>query len=181
MTTSAKVHRAFAALLLTVLLACATACSTGDQGAGGKPAAPATPSTHAAAAPARNLVLTSRVRRELLDAGAALNRLPPHDYTGLRPGSAYLAYDPASHTYWAGAALAPKPTSERALVSGQDDGSYLLFARSVGGGWHAADVGMAGLEGSPCPVPLPASVRRTWGWAAGACHPSWGPSARRSA
>ena len=128
----------------------------------------------------QNLVVTDRVRRALVAAGAALNHIPAVDYRGLTPGTTYLAYDPATRTYWAGAGLDPKRSSMRAMVSVQDDGAYLLFHRRAGRAWQAADVGVAGVGGSPCTVPLPDAVRARWGWAHAACHPTWGPTASPS-
>ncbi|MGO9335038.1 MAG: hypothetical protein ACLQCU_13505 [Acidimicrobiales bacterium] len=121
--------------------------------------------------PARNLAVTSAVRTQLIKAGAALNSLPASDYTGLAPGLTYYAYDPATKTYWAGAALVASRSSQRAEVSVQDDGSYVLFKRPASGAWKAADVGMTGIGGSKCKTAVPASVLKLWHWAAGTCRP----------
>jgi hypothetical protein len=106
-----------------------------------------------------------------VEAAAAANRLPASAYTGLAPGSAYYAYDPATATYWAGAALVPSPSSQEAQVSVQDDGGYLLFNSTAGGAWTVSDVGMTGgEEGAPCP-PVPAAIVAVWNWTPGTCRP----------
>jgi hypothetical protein len=120
---------------------------------------------------AENLVVTSDVRRQLLQVGAALNGLPTSAYTGLVSGDTYYAYDAATATYWAGAGLSPSPSSLRAQVSAQDDGSYLLFRRPSGTTWTAEDVGLAGIGGSKCPTSVPASVLVVWHWTARSCRP----------
>jgi hypothetical protein len=120
---------------------------------------------------AQNLTVTNALRAELVAAGAAHNSLPVSDYTGLRHGVTYYAFDPATSTYWAGASLVPSSASTPAQVSSQDDGGYLLFTRPAGGSWTVYSVGMAGIGGSPCPVKVPASVLAVWGWGAGRCNP----------
>jgi len=120
-----------------------------------------------------DLVVTAAVRSQLVAAGAALNSLPASDYTGLRPGETYYAYDGATQTYWAGAALSPSPSSTPAQVAAQDDGAYLLFDRPQGGVWKAHDVGLAGTsEGTACPVTVPAAILSRWDWTPGSCRPS---------
>jgi len=121
---------------------------------------------------AQNLPVTDTIRAELLQAGAALNSLPASDYTGLQPGMTYYSYDPVTKTYWAGAALAPSPSSLQAQVSAQDDGSYMLFSQPAGGSWTAYTDGTTGEVGSSCPAPVPASVLALWGWATGTCRPT---------
>ena len=121
---------------------------------------------------ATNLALTNQVRGALLAAGAALNQIPATDYAGLRTGETYYAYDPATKTHWAGAALVPSPSSIRAQVSVQDDGAYLLFTRTASGSWRAYDVGLSGIEGAKCPIAVPPSVLRVWGWPANSCRPA---------
>jgi len=106
-------------------------------------------------------------------AGAALNSLPASDYTGLRPGETYYAYDATTATYWAGAGLVPSASSTPAQVATQDDGAYLLFDRLPGGTWKAYDVGLAGTpEGSACPATVPVAILRLWGWPSGSCRPT---------
>jgi hypothetical protein len=118
-----------------------------------------------------NLPLTGNVRAQLVAAGARFNSLSPRDYNGLQPGKSYYAYDPATSSYWAGAALAPKPSSLRAEVASQDDGAYLVFHRPAGGSWVVTAVGLAGVGGTTCGVTVPASVLAVWGWPAGTCRP----------
>jgi hypothetical protein len=110
------------------------------------------------------------VSAALIQAGAALNSLQASDYTGLAPGETYYAYDATTATYWAGAALVPSPSSMQAQVSVQDDGSYLLFSRPANGAWSARDVGVAGSEGSVCPVAVPPAILALWNWAPGTCR-----------
>jgi len=118
-----------------------------------------------------NLPVTSEVRTQLIEAGAAVNGIPASDYTGLAPSQTYYAYDPATKTYWAGASLIPSPSSQRAQVSVQDDGSYVLFHRSTSGAWKAADVGMSGIGGSKCATSVPASILKLWHWVGDTCRP----------
>ena len=82
-----------------------------------------------------------------------------------------IAYDPATQTYWAGAALNPSPSSQQAQVSNQDDGSYLLFKRTPGGSWSAQNAGL-GPPGGTCPETPPPAILRLWGWSPGACNPT---------
>lgn len=121
---------------------------------------------------AQNLLVTTALRAELLAAGAASHNLPVSAYTGLVPGRTYYAYDPATATYWAGAALVPSRSSVPAQVSVQDDGSYLLFSRTAGSSWQVESVGMTGIAGAKCPVAVPATVLAVWGWAPGTCRPA---------
>src|ERR1035437_1957546 len=96
---------------------------------------------------AQSLVVTSEIKSQLLQAGAALNSLPASAFDGLMSGLTYYAYDPATATYWAGAKLVPSSSSLGAQVSVQDNGSYVLFHRPAGKAWTAQDVGLAGLAG----------------------------------
>lgn len=134
------------------------------------PPTSATTATTTAPAVTENLPITPAVTSQLIDAAAALASLAPDDYTGLRQNSAFYAYDAASHTYWAGAAVVPSPSSVRAQVSVQDDGGYILFSRPAGGSWTARDVGLAGVEGAKCPVTVPPAVLALWHWAPGTCR-----------
>jgi hypothetical protein len=129
------------------------------------------PTTTVSTQPAQNLILTPTVRTQLIAAGAALNKLPASDYTGLVSGTAYYGFDPGTATYWAAAGLVPSPSSTQAQVAAQDDGSYLLFSRPTTGAWTAVDDGVAGAAGSACPAPIPASIVKVWDWAPGACRP----------
>ncbi|MGH9044529.1 MAG: DUF4232 domain-containing protein [Acidimicrobiales bacterium] len=119
---------------------------------------------------ARNLVLSTRVRAQLLAAGAALHRLPISDYLGLSPGVSYYAKDLADGHYWAGAGLLPRPGSYQAEVSNQDRGAYMIFTRSQTKGWHGWETGLTGGP-SACPVKVPSAVLKVWGWAFGTCDP----------
>jgi hypothetical protein len=119
----------------------------------------------------RNLVVTDDIRSQLVAAGAQLNSLSANDYTGLRAGETFYAYDRATQTYWAGAGLDPSSSSTRAQIAAQDDGAYLLFERPASGAWKAYAVGLAGTEGATCPVQVPAAVLQLWDWAPGSCRP----------
>ena len=120
---------------------------------------------------AENLVLTDAIRAQLVAAAAKLNGLPASAYLGLVQGDSYYGFDPATNTYWAGAALNPSPSSERAQVSVQDDGGYYIFEEPAGGSWTASAEGMAGIGGSTCSVHIPPALVALWHWPAGACHP----------
>jgi outer membrane murein-binding lipoprotein Lpp len=155
-------------------------CSSGPPSASvtkpaGSTSAPSTASssstTPATQNPAtENLTVTAAVSAALLQAGAALNGLQASDYTGLVPGATYYAYDATTATYWAGAALVPSSSSMRAQVSVQDDGGYLLFSRPANGAWRVWDVGLAGTEGSVCPVAVSSTILALWHWAPGTCR-----------
>jgi hypothetical protein len=119
---------------------------------------------------ARNLVATAAVKTQLLDAGAALHKLPPSDYTGLTKGDTYYAFDAATTTYWAGAQLVPSSSSQAAQVGSQDDGAYVVFRRSDSGAWKGWLTGAARTP-ADCRVKVPAAVLAVWSWAPGACHP----------
>ena len=136
------------------------------------PPASASPSPSPSPTGAENLVLTDAVRAQLVAAAAKLNGLPASAYLGLVQGESYYGFDPATNTYWAGAALKPSPSSLRAQVSVQDDGGYFIFEEPAGGSWTASAVGMAGIGGSTCSVHIPPALVALWHWSAGACHPS---------
>lgn len=125
---------------------------------------------------AQNLPVTDAIRAQLVAAGAAEKHLKASDFVGLVKGSTYYAFDPATNTYWAGAALKPSASSVPAQVSTQDDGSYTLFHRSASGTWSAIDTAMAApngpADGTPCTVAPPADVLAAWGWPAHSCHPT---------
>ena len=121
---------------------------------------------------AQSLVVTSEIKSQLLQAGAALNGLPASAFDGLMSGNTYYAYDPATATYWAGAKLVPSSSSLRAQVSVQDNGSYVLFRRPAGKAWTAQDVGLAGVAGTKCTTSVPASVLTVWNWPARSCRPA---------
>jgi hypothetical protein len=156
-----------------------TACSsTASQPAAAPVTSPATVTSTASAAGAspsptgaENLVLTSAIRAQLVAAAARLNGLPASAYLGLVHGESYYGFDPATNTYWAGAALDPSPSSERAQVSVQDDGGYYVFEEPAGGSWTASAEGMAGIGGNKCPLRIPPALLALWHWSAGVCHP----------
>ena len=76
---------------------------------------------------AENLLLTDAIRAQLVEAAARLNGLPASAYLGLVHGESYYGFDPVTNSYWAGGALDPSPSSQRAQVSVQDDGGYYVF------------------------------------------------------
>jgi hypothetical protein len=119
-----------------------------------------------------NLMLTAAIRAQLIAAAARLNGLPASAYLGLVHGKSYYGFDPASNTFWAGGALDPSPSSQRAQVSVQDDGGYYIFEEPAGGSWTAAPEGMAGIAGTKCSVHIPPALVALWHWSAGACHPA---------
>jgi hypothetical protein len=123
----------------------------------------------------QNLAVSPAVRQSLLDADAAFHGLPATDYTGLVAGKTYYAYDPANATYYAAAGLVPSSSSIPAQVGTQDDGSYNLFTRvGAGGPWHVYNDGLGGVQGTACPVSLPAAVLAVWDWAPHGCYPPAG-------
>jgi hypothetical protein len=128
---------------------------------------------------AQNLPVTDAVRAELVAARAAGLGIAPSSYTGLTPGDTYYAFDPSTGTYWAAAQMQVPDTNSpvgsdvyKAQVASQDDGSYVLFAKTAGGTWTATNDGSAGPGTAPCPVPVPAAVLQAWGWPAGSCRPA---------
>jgi hypothetical protein len=141
-----------------------TASSTGSTSTGS--------TSTSAATGAENLLVTKALRAELVQAGAAMNGLPASAYTGLVAGQTYYAYDPGTGTFWAGSALVPSHSSQRAQVSVQDDGGYVLFSRPDGGSWKGQPVGLTGTEGAKCPTAVPPPVLAVWGWAPGTCRPN---------
>lgn len=147
------------------------ACSAGTGSGAGPTSTTTVATTHGSAASVQNLLVTTQVRSDLVAAGAAAHGLPGSDYVGLQPGTTYYAFDHATSTYWAGAALQPDPSSVAAQVSAQDDGAYLLFTRPAGGNWTVYDVGLAGVGTTPCPVAVPAPVLAVWDWPAASCRP----------
>jgi len=162
-----------------------TACSSAaSQPPAAAPATTTPPATAASAAPTasataspsptgvENLALTGPVRAQLVAAAAKLNGLPASAYLGLDQGESYYGFDPATSTYWAGGALDPSPSSERAQVSVQDDGGYYVFKEPAGGSWTASSEGLAGIDGATCSVRIPPALVALWRWPAGACHPA---------
>jgi len=160
------------------LTACSSAASQPAAVNTGPTTAPPATATSASAAASpsptgpENLALTDPVRAQLVAAAAKLNGLPASAYVGLVKGESYYGFDPATSTYWAGGALDPSPSSERAQVSVQDDGGYYVFEEPAGGSWTASSEGMAGIDGATCSVHIPPALVALWRWPAGACHPS---------
>jgi len=136
------------------------------------PPTSASASTSTSAPAAENLALTDPVRAQLVAAAARLNGLAASAYLGLVKGESYYGFDPATNTYWAGGALDPSPSSQRAQVSVQDDGGYYVFEEPAGGSWTASSEGLAGIEGAKCSVHIPPALVALWHWPAGACHPT---------
>jgi hypothetical protein len=169
-----------AVLAGAVWLAACSGSASQPPAANTAPATTTPPATATTAAPpasaspagAENLALTDPVRAQLLAAAAKLNGLPASAYLGLVQGESYYGFDPATSTYWAGGALDPSPSSQRAQVSVQDDGGYYIFEEPAGGSWTASSEGMAGIEGATCSVHIPPALVALWHWPAGACHPA---------
>jgi hypothetical protein len=152
--------------------ASASPAVTASSAAATSAASPASAAASPSAGGAKNLALTDSVRAQLVAAAAKLNGLPSSAYLGLVKGESYYGFDPATSTYWAGGALDPSPSSERAQVSVQDDGGYYVFAEPAGGSWTASSEGLAGIEGAKCSVHIPPALVALWRWPAGACHPA---------
>jgi hypothetical protein len=121
--------------------------------------------------PAVNLPVNDTVRAELVTAGAVLTGVPASEFTGLRPGKTYYAYDPNTRTYWAAAALQASPTSFRAGVNLQDQNSYMIFKEPQAGTWIPYADGYGGAPGQVCP--LPPAILDLWQWPPGACGPGF--------
>jgi hypothetical protein len=121
-----------------------------------------------------NLPLTDEVRAELVQAGAALTGHPASDYSGLRPGHSYYAYQPDSTSpyYWAAAALWG-PKTEEAAIQLQDQNSYIIFRKGPdpAATWLPIADGFGPIRTGDTPCPLPESVRDLWQWPAGKCYP----------
>ncbi len=161
--------------------ACSTAPHAQPAPASSNPAPTGTapsstaPSSTTPSGAAVDVTVSDQVRAQLVASGAALNGIPPSQYTGLAPGLTYYALDEATGTHWAGARLVPAPSSNpaaptRAQISSQDAGSYYVFKRPESGSWTAYPAGNTG-QGSPCPISVPAAVTGVWGWPAGSCRP----------
>jgi hypothetical protein len=118
-----------------------------------------------------NLHVTDAVRGELVSAAAATtNGIPASEFTGLRPGQTYYAYQPDDQIYWAAAGLVPGP-SLRSQVATQDAGSYYIFRKPEGGSWTAFLDGAGVNRDRGCPAGLPATVQSLWQWPTGRCAP----------
>jgi predicted lipoprotein with Yx(FWY)xxD motif len=122
-----------------------------------------------------NLRVTPAVRRSLLEAAAAYHQLPSADFTSLRKGMTYYAFDPARKMYYAAAGLVPISSSQPAQVSTQDDGAYDLFTRLEGSPtWTVYSDGLGAAQDSTCPIEIPAPVLVVWNWHAASCYPPIG-------
>ena len=135
--------------------------------------------TFGLAAPARadapvNLTVTDDVRDQLVKAGAVVTGRPASEYSGLRPGKTYYAYQPGSveATYWAAAAL-DGPKTELAGIRLQDQNSYIMFHRDgdPAATWVPIAAGFGAIPAGEEPCPIPQSVRDLWQWPAGKCYP----------
>jgi len=130
-------------------------------------------------APARadapvNLTVTDDVRDQLVKAGAVVTGRPASEYSGLRPGKTYYAYQPGSveATYWAAAAL-DGPKTELAGIRLQDQNSYILFHKDgdPAATWVPIAAGFGAIPAGEEPCPIPESIRDLWQWPAGKCYP----------
>lgn len=120
-----------------------------------------------------NLPVTDTVRAELVTAGAVLTGRPASDFSGLRPGDTYYAYEPTNGMHWAAAALYG-PKSYEAGIQLQDQNSYMIFEQSgmAGSTWIPIAAGFGPIPGGEAVCPLPQSVREVWHWKKDECvHP----------
>jgi hypothetical protein len=131
-----------------------------------------TPVITSTSAVTRNLVVTPSIRQSLLDAAAKYHSLPSSDYVGLDAGRSYYAFDPSTNTYYAAAGLNPSRKSMPAQVGTQDDGAYNLFTKLAGAAtWTVYNDGLGGVQGTKCPIMIPAAVLSVWNWSANSCYP----------
>ncbi|HVT20705.1 MAG TPA: hypothetical protein VHE57_04895 [Mycobacteriales bacterium] len=160
-----------------------TGCSS-TSNVGSTTPPPTAPSTHAAVAtpwptspptpPAQNLLLTKKIRHQLLLARAKATHLPDDAFVRLYKGSAYYAHDNNTGTYWAAGSTVPNHHYLRAEVYTQDEGAYTIFVRHRHGEWKVYDAGRDGPDarsGAQCPVKIPADVLKVWHWAPNTCDP----------
>ena len=121
-----------------------------------------------------NLTVTDDVRDQLVKAGAVVTGRPASEYSGLRPGKTYYAYQPGSveATYWAAAAL-DGPKTELAGIRLQDQNSYIMFHRDgdPAATWVPIAAGFGAIPAGEEPCPIPQSVRDLWQWPAGKGYP----------
>ena len=121
-----------------------------------------------------NLTMTDDVRAQLVEAGATLTGRPAAEFSGLRPGKTYYAYQAngAYPTYWAAAAL-DGPKWELAQVRLQDQNSYFMFRKDgdAAATWVPIAAGFGPIAAGAQPCPIPESVRDLWQWPSGKCYP----------
>ena len=134
--------------------------------------------TIALAAPAHanspvNLVVTDDVAAQLVQAGSVMTGRPAAEFTGLRPGKTYFAYQPSSvnATYWA--AALDGPTTQLAGFRLQDQDSYMMFHKDgdPAATWVPIAAGFGPIPAGVQPCPIPESIRDLWQWPAGKCCP----------
>lgn len=120
-----------------------------------------------------NLTVTDDVRDQLLQAGATLTGRPASEFTGLKPGKTYYAYQPGVNaTYWAAAALYG-PKSESAAINLQDQNSYMMFRKGDDSAatWVPIAAGFGPIPAGQEPCPIPQAIRDLWQWPTGKCYP----------
>jgi len=105
--------------------------------AGSASSSAASPSASASASAVQNLVISTAVRSELINAFAAIRRMPPSYVTGTNPGGVYYAYVPATNTYWAWASFTLSAAGVQVDQTGCQDGGCIGLFKEVGtGGWQ---------------------------------------------
>jgi hypothetical protein len=121
-----------------------------------------TPSSAAAASGAKNLVVTTAVRNQLVAAFAPAHHVSVAEIGGTEPGSVFYAYDSVTHSYWATSFFFPsRNDSANVKNSFQDAGSNGVFSRSADGQWRFLG------DGAPITCAedryVPRAVLKVWG------------------
>lgn len=120
-----------------------------------------------------NLTVTDDVRDQLVQAGAVLTGRPKSEYSGLRPGKTYYAYQGSGTqpTYWAAAAL-DGPKSGLAAIRLQDQNSDMMFRKDddPAATWIPMAGGFGPIPAGVAACPIPQSIRDLWQWPAGTCY-----------